>query len=637
MAEIAPSPSSANTTSAKKVAVAAQRNRVHTLAPDVKADLERHELAGALREGVRAMRRHARTWKYMRPNPGELEIVELGGKGEEDHGAHYEGLGQATSESGQFTVYDLRVERACMPNPWAETIRDTARLPFRSRIVMEGWDDELQGKEVRDKDGEFVSAVAGWVANLDGEGRSIDEWAAEAFEDSQFDGIVYAFVDNDPRSFASPEDRRKAGGRPYVAKLRRCDIRRIVIERGENGVPRIKQVAFRQDVAEQETDDPDDWKDESQEAYKVVTAGRWLYDAEGKKAGRVPVAVRVYLIDQNGEPVEDPTRAATIEPEDPLEVLLDVPLVPLYGKRTGPYRGESPYLDTAETQVAIWNQMSELINKARETSLAYLHESGVGLGDDAKPLNPDTRNLRYRSSTDPGARLTFAEQSGDSLEGLRRLVEWLVEQVRDAHHQLRSESPTGPVTAREITLEGVHASSALEMMVIFHEAGWKAICDLMALLGGLPKRGVVSIPHDFGLPNTAMERLKDLFALGRMTAKNYWGEALRAGDVDEAKFDLEAELALEREESKLAERAAARELTSTFDDEDGEDSEGGAGDAGGEGGGQSGGAGDTPADGERGGSPAAGAQSREGGRERGRGRPPRRRRGAAGSSSGASA
>lgn len=538
------------------------RNRVHHVAPDITEDLERHHLANALREGVGTMRRLARQWQYMRPNPGELEVVSLGGDiSADDSPAQYEGLGAPVTKGGSYTVYDLRVERSCMPNPWAQTIRDTARLPFRSRITMEGWDDLLQGKEERDEDGEFKSAVAGWIADLDGEGRSLDEWAAEAFEDALFDGVVFAFVDNDPRSFQSAEDRRLAGGRPWVSKLRRCDVRRLTLERGEDGVPRVAQVVFRQDVREQDYSDPDDWKDEVREAYKAVTAGRVVTDPESGKTLRVPVTAQVYLIDKDGNPFEDLSRRTEIKPDDPTDVLTEVPIVPLYGRRTGPYRGESPYLDTADLQVAIWNQTSELLNKARETSLAYLHESGVASDQDSKVVKSDSRNLRYRWSSEPQAKLTFVEQSGESLAALKSLIEWLIDQVQEAHHQLRSDRPTAPVTAREITLEGVHASSALEMMVIFHEAGWKKILDLMALLGGQKTRGVVSIPHDFGLPSSGMDRNHRLFSLELMTAKNYWGEALRAGDVDEAKFDLDAEIELERERRSLAEKSAASELS----------------------------------------------------------------------------
>ncbi len=483
------------------------------------------------------MREHARGFRFMWPNPGEMEVITVGGGPSATAGA----VSSASAVSGLTdTLYFRRVNRSDMPNPWAESIRSTARLPFRSRITIAGYDEELAGKSEMGPSGELVHRTPGWVDTLTAEGQNLDEYAAETFADALFEGVVFSFVDNDPRQFPDPASRRAAGAQPRVTKFRRCHVRRITLET-RNGVPRLKQIVLDQPITTVDVADPDAWVDDATPACKVVTAGN--PDAE-KGSDERKVRTQLYVKNSKGEWVEDTTKRGFILPDNPLDELLDIPLVPHYTDRKGPYRGHCPFLDTAWTQNTIWNHNSELLNLAREATIAFVHQSGVGLDPvTKKPLLPDTRGTRFFVSTEAAATLTIAEMQGTALKSVMEVVEWKIALIEKAHHQIQVERPTGPVTAREITLQGVQASSALEMWVIFQEQAWKRILDLMALLGGLPKRGAVSIPHDFGLPNTGMERLHALFVADKMSPKNYWAEAKRAGDVDQQTFDVASELA----------------------------------------------------------------------------------------------
>lgn len=488
----------------------------------IKEDEAAHELADALRRGVEAMRAHAEQYRFMKPNPGEMEMVEIGG-------------------AKSFSLYQLRIENSDLPNPWAESIRATARLPFRSRIITVGWDDELVGKTVADAKGLLVEHIPGWTDTLTAEGQSLDEYAAETFEDALFEGVVYSFVDNDPRTFPDPASRKAAGAQPRVTKFRRRDVRRITLET-RHGVPRLKQIVLNQPKPTVDVSDPNAWVDECRPSRMVVTAGDPDADRKTNPDAR-KVRTQTYLQDDAGIWREDTSLRRQITPDNPLDELLDIPLVPHYSNRIGPYRGACPYRDSAWTQEIIWKINSWMVGLAREATLTHIHESGVMVDQKTgQPVLGDTRNARYHYSTEPAAQMAVHEMEGTALKSVRELLEWKIRLVEKAHHQIQTEKPTGPVTAREITLEGVHASSALEMWVLFQEQAWKRILDLMALLGGLPKRGVVSIPHDFGLPNTGMERNQHNFLGGFMSPVNYWNEAKRAGDVDERTFDFQAEV-----------------------------------------------------------------------------------------------
>lgn len=510
-----------------------KKNTVDVCAEWISEDEMRHDLASALREGVPAMRRKAQQYQYMRPNPGEMEIVEIGGP----TGVSTSGQTRISGR-GSFTLYQLRIDRSDLPNPWADSIRSTARLPFRSRIVLSGWDDELQGVSVTDDKDVEIERTPGWVDSMNSEGQGLDEYMAEQFEDKLFRGIVYTFVDNDPRTFDSVADRRKAGARPRVTKLLRRNFRRVTLEE-RNGELRLKQIVFEQPLRTLDISDPNAWIDETKIALKVVTAG----DPDATVKSLRQVTTRLYVPNDKSEYIEDTSKRGAIVPDNPTDELVDIPLVPHYAIRTGPYRGDSPYLNSAWTQNVIWNHNSEMGNLAREASLMFVHESGVLVSEKTGlPLRQDTRNARYRWSSLEGATLTIGEVQGTALASIAAFIEAKTNQVERAHHQIRTEKPAGPVTAREITLEGVQASSALEMWVLFEEKAWTKILTLMALLGGLPKRGTATIPHDFGLPSSGVERNHQLYLGGMMSPKNYWNEARRAGDVDERGFDYAYEV-----------------------------------------------------------------------------------------------
>ncbi len=533
---------------------------VSTPGPGWKEDEDKHELAYALRKGRPEMVRLAKRFKFMKPNPGEMELVMIGGQGTMMDTPGGVSVSTTSTNRESFSVYDLRLERADLPNPWRTSIEELACLPFADRIKLEGWDQELMGENITDAEGRLVERVDGWVDDFDGEGRSMDQWASEAFEHGLFEGLTFGFVDNDPREFASAADRQQRGGRPYCTLFRRRDVRRITLEE-RDGKPRLLQVVLFQPFREVDVTDPNNWRDETVDAFKVVTAG----NPDGVGEERM-VTARVYVQSEKDGWVEDESKRSLITPDDPSDELTEIPLAPLYIKRTAPYRGESPFLDTAWTQNAIWNHNSELSGLAREAALTRVHISGYDPAQSvSKPNQGDTRSSRFTFSDEAQSRMQIGEFKGSAARMIIDLIKWKSENIRKAHHRLSSDKPTQPVTAREITLEGVHASSALEMWVIFQERGWKHLLDWMALLGGHQQRGTVEIPHDFGLPNSGVERNQENYAADHMFAGNYWREAIRAGDVDERSFDIDVEIRLQvlrlSSEMGVAERIASGDVS----------------------------------------------------------------------------
>lgn len=514
----------------------------------IQDDEDLHELNRDLREGTLAMRRRAKQFKYLQPNPGEVEST-TGADGFTSHN-----LTSVNVNGQELNLYHQRIDRSPLVNVWKQTIDDIARLPFRARIDLEGWDEVLSGVDGDPEKG--TARIAGWVDNMDGEGRSIDEYQQLAFADALYEGIVFSFVDNDPREFDSKAARDAAGARPWCTKLKRGDLLALFWEI-RDARPWLVELRFWQKQPKLNIADPNDWTDEAVPAIKRVLAGD-PNAAPGSPERKVRVEVYVQTEGESTDYIHDPKQDATIEPDNPADELVAIPLVVKPSNRVGPWRGHSPFLDTAWLQASIWAHDSELGGLARQVSTQVWFEAGSSLepGESGGKVKPGGHGT-YRWTSSDSASLTLLESSGKPFESVQSLVTMRTEQIREAHHDISTRKPV-QVTATESTLEGVHASSAIEGWLILAERGWWQELDLMALLGGLSKRGTVSIPHDFGLPASGIERNQALYLAGKLTAENFFPEKVRHGDLDEKRFKLDLELAREKEDSASAERARER-------------------------------------------------------------------------------
>lgn len=516
---------------------------VDTVDPALIAAEHRHELPRALRAGTPAMQEAAIDHsKWMWPLNGELTIVPLAANDPSAGGKHVH---------GENTVFDLRVRNSVLPDAWMSTIEQAAALPFANRIQLTGFDVELAGEDVTDASGQMVKRTPGWVDNIDGEGQTFDQWAAGAYLESMVNGVAFGFTDMDSRSFNLVAARKAAGGRPYLTLIKRSDLVWMVLEQTPAG-KRLAAVAFRQPITKHDFSNPNDRKNKTTPAIKVVIAGR--VDEDGTI---VPVTTQLWVEDSEGDFIQDATKDGKITP--PLQAdakdFLDIPLRPLYGRRTGPWTGESPYIRTADLAAELWRLSSQASQAAMELSLAYLFETGVPPiaketgGENAVPINPESTTARYRSSTFENAKLTWAQQNPEAVEALDRRVATKTSELEKAHRALDSDRTAGPVTAREINVQEVHSSGELENRVIWHEAGWNQILTDFAILGGHSLRGRVSISHDFGLPAEDFESLWDGYKLGVVQAANVFEEARRHNRIAPS-FDIKLEIAAEKERNK---------------------------------------------------------------------------------------
>ncbi len=494
--------------------------------PDLVADEEQHELAHALRSGIDAMREAARAYRWTLPNAGEQEAVDI-----------------PNNAGGYMTGFEKRILSTDLLDVWQRTIRATARLPFRNAIKYSDWDPALVGLPAT----ETQAFSPGWIQSITKDGETFAAYAQRMFEQALFDGISFSLVDNDPRTFASAAERIAAKARPYVVSLKRRDLRWLETELTPSGEIRLKAICFRQPEVGESTVDTASGQLHCgcDETRKVVLAG---YPAAPGQP-ELPVRTYVYAVGKKADGSEDwteiPGRRAFIKPDNPTDRLYDIPLVPHYGQRTAPWRGHSPYLGTAETARVLWDIRSRLISMGQEASEIHFHESGVAIPGDNKSGDklPGVLHSTYHQTTDPNGKFSIHEIEGKSGAFLMKLCDMLERNIERAHARLSAEKTAGPVTATEINLVGVEASSELEGRVILQEAAWDKIFGYLALLAGHSKRnGTVTIPHDFGLPSSEMEINQADFLAGLMSPRAYVEEKERNGLYKDG-FDKEREIA----------------------------------------------------------------------------------------------
>lgn len=494
------------------------KNDISTAPSWHESDQKRHRLARALRAGPEKIREAALNNWLIFPNPGDEEVVE---------GA--EGIASAIGRraTDEVTQFDLRIARSDFaPNAWADTIEEIARTPFKSQVQVDGWDEEIQGvmrpkigddgDPVLDAEGEPVlervtrwadggrDRVA-WSEEIDLH-RTLHDWAEERLEDGLFEGITLALIDNDPREFPSTAARVEAGARPRVRTFRRKDFWTFS-RMSEAGGLELAALILNRPVVTEDISDLNSWSSSVKLGFQLILAPEPGADPGSEEAH---VRSRIFVKESETaefEEIEDQRRRITPPNGDPLD---KIPTVPFYGTRTGFFRGDSPFLRTAESQMVIANLSSELENNVRELLLTIIF--GAGFNPDKAKSQPTGagsyhRQGRFITTDNDKASLSMNQPSSGGLVAAEAFIDNKAEAIRRAHRSIHSATPTGPVTAREITVNALHASSQLEMWVRMHEAGWTQVLTWFAILAGLPKRGTATINHDFALPSAGMESL----------------------------------------------------------------------------------------------------------------------------------
>jgi len=350
------------------------------------------------------------------------------------------------------------------------------------------------------------------IPDIDREQRNLQEFARLWFEDALCYGLSFAWVlapEHQPnvQGHATRSEERQAGLRPYV-KLVRHD--QVIGWQSEvtGGVERLIQVRIRETVQQPEGEFGMAWRQRI-----------WVLE---------PGRARSYTqTDSAAEP------SGWEEREWPMvaggQHLSEIPLVPLYTRRTGFMQGQPPLMELAHLNVKHWWLQSALDKLLDTASVPILVLSGVDEGEVLIGAN-----TAIHLPADGDAR--YVEHSGAAIAAGRQALQDLEETIRQAGAKLlqRADATQTAAQARE---EAAKEISRLGVMAQGLEDALDIVLAWLALWMGLGDDGGnvelhPNLDPDFA-PTDSMQILLQMASAGKLSDATLFAEAQRRGLVSD--------------------------------------------------------------------------------------------------------
>lgn len=398
--------------------------------------------------------------------------------------------------------YDYRLSRAILHNFFKGTVRHLAGKIFAKEPIF----------------GDDVPArLREWCEDLDMQGSHLSVLAPEALRGALSKGIHYLMVEY-PRTdgVRTLDDERRSGARPYVVSLPAESV--IGVRLSPDG-KNILQARIREDVLM--PDGP--YGEKIEHRVRVLSPGKYEIWTLKKDTG---------------------SAESWVMTEEGATSLQRVPLVPLYGERTGAFLCRPPLLDLAFMNVAYWQDYSDYANAITVTSFPILAASGWRPEDDAKVvLSP----FRFLSMTQPTGKFYYLEHSGAAINaGRTRLQDLKVDMAMEGLQFQMPRATGGDVTATESEISNANSTSDLRRMAIGVKDALENVLQIMAEWVGEADGGSIRLQGSFSEPGESSEDMKTLMQMqmsGIITKKTLLLEAVRRGLLpEEFKPDDELEL-----------------------------------------------------------------------------------------------
>lgn len=488
---------------------------------------EKRALTETLWSGTEAMRDAARHGHWMWPGEGEGKMIKAGPIKTATTGS------AAQTAGGMVTRYEMRVRESVLEPLWTEGVKGAAAMPFRRPWSLTGWSALILGSYREQDNGQRELVKPGLVHNADMAGRTLYQMLHQGFELAEAHGMDFLLVDMPGEDV--PESRR----RPYLAGIRASDMLDCVVEH-RYGQPRLEVARFvRRSAARNEELK---WRPsgEPEMVAKVYYAG-----ALDAPAGSDDAKVHCEIYDEEGILTE------TIVVEPPRGELREIPVVPIYGGRTAPYEADPPYYDQAEMAASYWRKLSRSDWKVRNIAATVLGMTGVDF-DTEKPGggagNKDEDAVIWVA--DPQGTIDYLETTGAAISALHDDLERVKKSIREGTMQATLSRPAGDVTAFEIGVGTVRANARIEADAVFLEGSAQKALEFASILWGLPERGSVAVPHDFGMPQAGIDQAADLYKSGKLTPEGFFPLAKAASWFPD-NWDEMAEIARLKEKEVL--------------------------------------------------------------------------------------
>lgn len=352
--------------------------------------------------------------------------------------------------------YEDRLNRSWLFPGLDKAIEDVADRVFSREVQL--------GEDVPE-------SIAELAENITSEGRNLNTFARDVFEDGVEAGISFILADGPRRNGDETRaDEIAQNLRPYLTHIQAEDVLGWQTKQIGNKTV-VTQFRFFEYANEDDPNNP--WEQE------YIQQVRVLYRGEGS------VSFEVYRKTQGDWAIHD---SGIID-------LPEIPVVAFYTNRTGFFQAKPMYEKLADLNIAHWQSASDqrnILHSARVPVLAIFgFEGDVSIG-------PNRAFVTSRGPSD--ADIKYIEHTGKAIEAGRDDLKDLEARMESLGLELLLPK-TGNPTATGRAIDTSKAQTPLAMMANSLKDALEKAIDYMGQFIGLPpdSAGSVSVNTDFGL------------------------------------------------------------------------------------------------------------------------------------------
>lgn len=391
--------------------------------------------------------------------------------------------------------YQVRLRRAVLTNYYGATVKHLVGKAFSKPLVLK---DDVPQK------------IREWAEDIDLQGTHLNEFAAALFHEVLGAGFASVLVDY-PKQLpgASLAEERASGARPYFALIGAENALGVSTEGRASNIRMARLY--------EETTVPDgEFGERLLKRIRVLFPGGFALYEMGEKDEYVLVE------------------------EGPMTPLTRVPLVPVYGRKAGPWIGLPPLLDLAYKNVQHYQLDSDVDNAIRVACFPMLAVSGWSADQDPTiKVGPNV----VLATSDPTGRFYYVEHTGAAIGAGRQRLEDLKAEMATMGLQMMMPRASGDATATETQVKYAESTSDLQRMAFGLKDSLENALVLMAEWIGLTDGGSIELRGQFTLPRDAAAEAQALIQLrmaGEITSQTLLSE-LKRRDFLPDDFDVEGE------------------------------------------------------------------------------------------------
>lgn len=418
-------------------------------------------------------------------------------------------------------------------------------------VAIKRMADRVFAREITLGD-DVPSELSGWAENITSEGRNLNEFARDVFEDGLEAGISFIFVDGPERpENLTLREEQEGNYRPYMVHYR---VEQVIGWKTETLGNKTVLAQLRLLESVEKPDPTNEFEDEEVLQVRV-------FDRIGAVDGQSGyVGVRIFQKLPTGW---QQTGTKRID-------LPEIPIACFYTSRTGFFQATPPFEHLADLNIAHWQSASDqraILHFARVPILAL-----YGYEPDQVKIGGNRALATTKGPQE--ARIEIVEHTGAAIEAGRNDLKDLEERMVELGYEPMIPRPGNP-TATGKAIDDGKANTPLRDMAFSLKDALEMALDFMGQFAGREPdtSGSVNVNTDYGLSIVDGEDLDFLLKAvntGRISMETFHKECIRRGVLMEG---LDTEDELERIADEMPEPVVVPGMAGSGEDDEDDDDE----------------------------------------------------------------